>query len=464
MTIKNLNRIFKNNFVGKGILFIGIVILIYLFCSMYFINHCFINTKVNGINLSLKNYKDINNIVDESTKEFSLKIVGRDGRTEVINGKDIGIQVNDIDVRKIITKGQNPIMWIKSLISKEDYYIDQLFKYDSKKIDDFINNFEILNKDIQNPVNVSFYYDDGIYEIEPEIYGNKIYKDKLKEVINEYIDKGISLINLEKNNCYENPIYTSESDKATEVIDLLNKYISTKITYVFGEEKEILDSNIINKWLSVNENLDIVIDENSLSEYISSLSKKYNTIGITRKFKTSTGKTVDVEGGYYGWKINSTAEKKLLIDYVKLGAIIEKEPTYSQKALYRDKDDIGNTYVEINISRQYMWFYKEGKLIAEGSVVTGDERKGYSTTKGTYMINYKQKEAVLRGPGYESKVNYWMPFNGNIGIHDASWRSSFGYDIYKHNGTHGCVNSPLNLAKKIYENIEAGTPVICYEE
>ena len=111
-----------------------------------------------------------------------------------------------------------------------------------------------------------------------------------------------------------------------------------------------------------------------------------------------------------------------------------------------------------------MWFYKEGKVIAEGGVVTGDPRKGYSTLKGTYMINYKQKDAVLRGPGYEAKVNYWMPFNGNIGIHDASWRSSFGYNIYQNNGTHGCVNSPLSLAKKIYENIEAGTPVICYEE
>jgi lipoprotein-anchoring transpeptidase ErfK/SrfK len=120
--------------------------------------------------------------------------------------------------------------------------------------------------------------------------------------------------------------------------------------------------------------------------------------------------------------------------------------------------------VEINITRQHVWFYKNGKLITQGDVVTGDPNKGYSTNVGTYMLNYKEKESTLRGANYEAKVTYWMPFNGNIGIHDASWRYSFGGEIYKRNGTHGCINSPLYLAKAIFENIEEGTPIICYEE
>jgi hypothetical protein len=49
-------------------------------------------------------------------------------------------------------------------------------------------------------------------------------------------------------------------------------------------------------------------------------------------------------------------------------------------------------------------------------------------------------------------------------LHDASWRSAFGGEIYKRNGTHGCVNAPFHLAKTIYENIEEGIPIICYEE
>ena len=55
-----------------------------------------------------------------------------------------------------------------------------------------------------------------------------------------------------------------------------------------------------------------------------------------------------------------------------------------------------------------------------------------------------------------------MPFNGNIGIHDAGWRNKFGGNIYLTNGSHGCINSPPNLANTIFNNIDASTPVICY--
>ncbi len=459
-----INRLFKNKVVGNIFIFLCSITLLYLLSSVYFVNHFFINTKINGVDLSLKNYNVVNETFYNSINDYSIEILGRDSRSEIIDGKDIGITFTKKDIKEEIKKQQNPIIWGSALIGKKEYYIEGLIDYDKGKLDTIIDNLEILTKDIENPINVGFNYSDGIYVIEPEVYGNKIDKEKFKKILSDSIYEGKRIINLNENECYENPIFTSVSDKAMETEELLNKYISTKITYLFGENKEVLEANIIKNWLSVNEDLDVVLDEKALNEYITSLCNKYNTVGISRNFKTSTGKTIEVEGGYYGWKINSIAERKLLNEYIKLGAIIEKEPIYSQEALYRNEDDIGNTYVEINISRQYMWFYKEGKVIAEGGVVTGDPRKGYSTLKGTYMINYKQKGAVLRGPGYEAKVNYWMPFNGNIGIHDASWRSSFGYNIYQNNGTHGCVNSPLSLAKKIYENIESGTPVICYEE
>ena len=55
-----------------------------------------------------------------------------------------------------------------------------------------------------------------------------------------------------------------------------------------------------------------------------------------------------------------------------------------------------------------------------------------------------------------------MPFNGGIGIHDATWRSSFGGNIYVAGGSHGCVNAPYSLANTIFNNIDSGTPVVCY--
>ena len=162
--------------------------------------------------------------------------------------------------------------------------------------------------------------------------------------------------------------------------------------------------------------------------------------------------------------IDQEAEIEALTDHIKKGEVIVKEPAYIQKANQRGEDDIGNTYLEINLTRQHLWFYKDGKLITHGPVVTGNPSRGFSTVLGSYMVVYKQKNATLVGPGYAAKVTYWMPFFGGIGVHDATWRSSFGGEIYKHRGSHGCVNAPFSLAKIIFENIEEGTPVIIYEE
>ena len=235
-------------------------------------------------------------------------------------------------------------------------------------------------------------------------------------------------------------------------------------TQEFDDEIEILDGSIINEWLEVDQFMNVVINENKVKEYLNDLSLKYDTYGKTRTFKTTTGKTVEVAGGNYGWKIDKTKEFDELINNIKNGETIKKEPLYIQKAWGTRENDIGNTYVEINLTNQCLWFYKNGELIVQGDVVTGNVSRGNATPQGTYILNYKQKNATLKGAGYSSDVKYWMPFNCNIGIHDASWRGSFGGSIYKTDGSHGCVNAPEYLAKKIYENIEPGTPIVCYKE
>lgn len=122
----------------------------------------------------------------------------------------------------------------------------------------------------------------------------------------------------------------------------------------------------------------------------------------------------------------------------------------------------GSTYVEISIDQQHMWYYKNGKLVVETDVVTGNADGAHNTPKGFHKIFGKSRNTYLSGPGYCSFVNYWMPFYGGCGIHDASWRSSYGGTIYKGNGSHGCVNTPKSAVSKIYNNATIGTPVIIY--
>ena len=460
----DVKKLFKSKGIGDVIIVIALILLIYLLISVYFAKHTFFNTVINGVDVSLKAKEDIEDIARSYVKDYKLQLVERNGEIEEIIGRDIGMEYNVKNSTDKVYPRQSSFKWIISLFKEQKYYVEDLFVYDKDNLANKISRFKCLNTDIIEPQNVSFKYTNGFYNVIEEVYGNMIIRDKLYEDIEMSILKGVRKLDLNENLCYENPKYTLSSDKILETKNLLNKYVKAKVTYKFGSEKEILDGNIISGWLSVDENLEAEISKIAVARYVMQLSKKYDTVGITRDFKTSLGKIVEVSGGLYGWKINREAETEALLENIKMGNVFEREPIYAQKALCRAENEIGNTYVEVNITRQHLWFYKNGKIVTRGSIVTGNPNRGHSTVLGTYMLNYKQKEAILIGHNYEVPVTYWMPFFGNIGIHDASCRYSFGGDIYKRRGSHGCINAPSYLAKTIFDNIEEGTPIICYEE
>jgi hypothetical protein len=461
---EKMKALSKRGIIGNTIIVIASVILIYLLVSLYFTNHFYISTVINGVNVSLKANDDVDRIMRNYVKEYKLQLIERNGEIENITGQEVELEYRGEDNITNLLHKQNSLKWIVSLFKDQKLYSKDLFTYNKKALENKISELNCLNNNLIEPQNVGFKYTDGSYELVEEVYGNKIRKDNLVKAIQSGILVGETKLDLNEKLCYENPQYTLTSDKAHKTRDILNKYVSTSITFTFGTKKEILDGNTIHKWLNVDDNLDVEINKTSVAKYVKELSKKYDTVGITRNFRSSVGKVVEVKGGLYGWKINQDAETKELLKNISHGLILTKEPVYIQKALSRDENEIGNTYVEINITRQHIWFYKDGKLIIHGPVVTGNPNRGYSTVVGAYMLNYKQRDTVLTGPGYAADVMYWMPFYGNIGVHDASWRRSFGGEIYKRNGTHGCVNAPLYLAKTIFEHIEEGIPIISYEE
>lgn len=449
----------------RGIICIASLILIYLLSSLYFMNHFFFQTEINGINISLKTPENAAQKINSYLKNYQLQIIDQNGEAEIITGKSIGMQYNNKNHTSELRISAPSFQWIGSLFRKHQYDVMDLFTYNENELNTKINELNCFNKkEIIEPQNVAFQYINGCYEVMEEVYGNKIIKDKLIQDIKTSISKGNTSLYVDKKLYYENPKFTINSEKTFKTKNILDKYVSTIIIYELSDNYEMIDGNKISEWLKVDDNLDVLINKEAVMEYVKQLSLKYDTVGTARNFKTSIGKVIEVKGGLYGWKINQNAETKAILENIKLGEVIEREPVYTRMALSRGKDEIGNTYVEINITRQHLWFYKDGKLIAQGPVVTGNPNRGNATVLGIYMLNYKMKGETLSGPGYEAKVTYWMPFYGNIGIHDATWRYEFGGDIYKRKGTHGCVNTPLSLAKAVFENIEEGIPIICYEE
>jgi len=439
------------------------MLYIYLGISIYFINHFYFRTSINGISVSGKSVKNTHRKIENIIKAYELELEERGGKKEKISASDIGMKYIAKDKVKELKDSQNPLCWIKGLFSKEEYKLNEIYSFDENLLKKSIDNLACFKaENITEPKNPGFKYTGNKYEIVKEVEGNKVIKEVLYKQVAKAVINGDKKLNLEAAGCYQKPQYTSSSKEIVSVRDKLNKYVSAKITYTFGKRTEVVDGSIINTWLYINENYEIFFDEAKVRTYVDMLADKYDTIGKTRTFVASSGKTIQVSGGSYGWKINRYEEVYDLIEVIKEGRTTTKEPLYMQVAAINDVNDTGNTYVEIDLTKQHLWFYKNGSLVVEGDVVTGDISKNYATPPGTYYLYYKQRDTILRGPDYEAPVSYWMPFNGGIGIHDATWRSAFGGNIYLYDGSHGCINTPYYVAETIFYNIEPGTPIICH--
>lgn len=234
------------------------------------------------------------------------------------------------------------------------------------------------------------------------------------------------------------------------------------ITYQFGDQSEVLDNDRILSWLKEQEDGSVAIDEQQAKAFVKELAEKYDTAYTTRTFHTTGGRDIQITQGDYGWRIDQEAETKHLLELLAAKQSATCEPIYAQTAAVHAKNDWGTTYVEVSLTDQYLWLYKDGHCILESYFVSGNPTRGHATPKGIYGLTYKTRDATLSGEGYDSKVKYWMPFNRNVGLHDAPWRKTFGGQIYKNNGSHGCINLPPANAAKIYENVDKNTPVIVY--
>lgn len=440
---------------------------IFLYCiiSFYFVNHFFFGSKINNINVSGKSIKSTEEEIKNNILNYSLVLEGRNDIIDKIEGSDINLKYNDQSTNQIqeFKNNQSFILWPLNIFKNKNYNLNHIISFDEKKLNEIIKSSNFFKEEnIIDSKNPEFIYDEGSYKVTDGICGTKINEEILNNKLPEIIEKMQTTVRLEDLDCYEDPGYSKSSEKVIYTEDELNKYINTKITYIFGDNTEIIDGNIINKWLTVDNNLNINLNEDEIKNYIKNLCDKYTTAGKTRSFKTTSGIIKEVSGGNYGWIVDCSNEENELIQNIKDKKSLTKELSYSQEALVKGSYDIGDTYVEIDMSNQHLWFYKNGNLIVQGDIVTGNVNSGFSTPAGTYKLTYKQKDAVLVGENYRSPVAFWMPFNNNIGIHDASWRSAFGGNIYISNGSHGCVNVPYAVAKAIYENIEPNTPIVCY--
>ena len=461
---------------GKGkkiavitaVAFLGIVViagLLYTYLSGQYKEVFFPNTIINGLDVSGKTVAEVKDMIDSSMDEYTLTLEGRGGTQEQIVGEQIGLHPEYDGSLENILASQEPFRWGLHLFDHEEHTIETMVIYDQDRLESVVGGLDSMDRSkTEAPVDAYLSdYQEGIgYTVIPDQPGTWIDSEKMLKAVSDGILNLKSSISLEEEDVYEHAQVTADDADLVAEAELWNSSTNVTIDYHFGDQEEVLNGDIIHTWISKDEEGNMVLDEEKVAEYVAQLAATYDTASKPKVFKTTNGEEVTISKGTYGWKINQSAEAAALSEIIRSGISQEREPVYSQTAASRGENDYGNTYVEINLTAQHLYFYVNGSLVVETDFVSGNEARGFTTPSGAYPLNYKQRNAVLRGPGYASPVSYWMPFNGGICLHDASWRGAFGGRIYKTNGSHGCINLPRTAAQKIFEQITAGDPVLCY--
>ena len=241
------------------------------------------------------------------------------------------------------------------------------------------------------------------------------------------------------------------------------------VTYQLpNNQTEVLDGLTIASWVNGSQGLTVSVDAAKVAAYVQGLRNKYDTPAGTQTWQSADGTAKSIKTNY-GWHIDQAKETEALIANIQSLQSVTREPVYASRAVQTEMPQWGKTFVEIDISSQHVYFYQDGNCVWDSKCVTGTATDpDRATPTGVFALKYKQRDRVLRGrinpqtgkPSYESPVAYWMPFNGNIGLHDANWRSSFGGNIYQKSGSHGCINLPPKNAKTLYELITPGTVIV----
>lgn len=442
----------------------GVILLCYLTLSIWFSFHFNKNTYIDGQNVSYHTVKSVKNTIDTYMSGYTLSVNGREHASFVIHPEDIDMTIQAVSNEKSIKKKQNGFLWFLYLNNKrKDYKTSYEVTYDKEKLYQFLKDQDCMQeKNMEKPKDAYVAVDKSEAVIIPETEGSYLDTDKVHEVIETALEQVKATTDLDKEACYENAEITADSKEIADRKKALETYLTVQIDYSIDRVSWTLDASTFGSWLYYD-NGKWKFKKKSVQAYVRQLAETYDTVGTTRTFQTYTGRYVEETGNRYGWAIDVEAEIKGLREALASGKSQERTPEFSQVgAAYNKYGDIGYSYVEVDLSNQHVYLIIDGKLVEDSPCVTGCVKKGHGTPDGLYSITYKESPSVLRGEDYETKVNFWMPFNRGIGLHDATWRDKFGGDIYYSGGSHGCVNLPYQKAAVIYENIYAGMPVICY--
>ncbi len=462
---KKMPAVLKKAAIVIAIILTAFIVVYIGIAYLYYGSRFLPGTVINDKDYSNVSVNSLAEEIDTSIDNYELNICKNGEITDTLKGTDIDLLSTDtVNAVENACIKQNKLMWgIYIFGGTENAGIDNAVTYNEEKFNSVVDSLNII---AMQPTSVSenarLEFSDDKYNIIPAKYGDEIDKTKFIEAVSNAVLAFESNINVEDADCYIKPEITEDSEALVNACNKANNILNKNVEMTAFSNKTAIDKSVVQKWIKIDENFNVVPNEDEINNYVSSLDSIYTSYKKDRQFKTGSGNVVTVKGGDYGRALNTDDLKTQLTSIITDDNTTGFVLNFSRGAMGSVENDIGTTYVEVDLTNQHLYMFVEGNLVVETDVVTGKPDGTHDTPQGTYKLKYKQLDATLNGPGYSTPVAYWMPFNGDIGLHDATWQPRFGTDRYITGGSHGCVNLPLDAAKSIYEYAVVGMPVVCY--
>lgn len=429
-----------------------------------------IGTKVSGVSVSEQSAKEAGETLQQAAEDYKLTVRFAQN-TRTFSAEELGLTVDEDALKrlvKVMQQGQN------AASAAEDAQTVFTCETDLKEeMQNLPERTAHADKATQDAV-LTYDKKAGKYVIQEEQVGGTIDTQALAEAVQTAAEQLQPELDAVGAGLYGGEtVRRSDDEKLNQALEQANQMLKTDVTYTFEVERknvygeEQLNKSAIQKWLTVSEDgKRVQIDEDKVEDYVNEVARIYSVKEpTTAQFVTASGDHVEVEAPITDESVDTQALKKDILNAIQEGATGQRKAPYRQtRTGEQGTTDLGGTYVEVDLDKQHLYLYVNGKKKAEGDICSGSVADGCATPAGLYTIKTKDYDRYLVGVGYRDWVHYFMPFNGGIGLHDSTWREAdeYGGDVYLESGSHGCINMPLELVKTVDEYIDVGDYVILY--
>lgn len=434
--------------------------------SFHYSDHFLPNTKINETDIANLTVKQANEKLKGAADEQTFDIQDNGQNWQSIKKVDLGLKTDYTKDLEKIKEAQNRWKWgVAYVFADSDDKLDGI-AVDQTQLDSAIKTIETqlndLNKNRTKTKDATLTKGADGFTITPEVEGNSINVAAVVADIKKSVSSNKD--NLELTDYTEKPKVTANDTNLQDELNALNKVAQVQANYSINGTDFQIPTETIMDWLEYKDGK-VTLNKEKVTNYVTDLGKQYNTSSNPTTFKSTRRGDVTVPDGTLSWTIQTDQEVAALTEQLMKGEDFTRSPIVQGSAT-ADKPLVGNTYIEVDLENQHMWYYKDGAVALETDIVSGKPKT--PTPAGVFYVWDKARDETLRGKNddgtkYASPVDYWMPIDWTgVGIHDSDWQPAYGGDLWKTRGSHGCINTPPDVMAKLYNMVETGTPVLVF--